>query len=90
MEKLSHYRPSFWVLVGLVILSTPLTSLNNWDLTKNVPCNGYQESASGASKVKSKLDRVGLPPPARNMFYAAGTAPHTGPMQPTVLDNPAN
>eukprot|EP00983_Pelagomonas_calceolata_P073155 1152025-Pelagomonas_calceolata.AAC.3 len=37
VEKLSRYIPSFWVLVGPVRLSIPLTSLNNWDLTINVP-----------------------------------------------------
>eukprot|EP00983_Pelagomonas_calceolata_P134764 1162091-Pelagomonas_calceolata.AAC.2 len=31
--------PSFWVLMGNVIMSTPLTSSNIWDLTTNVPLN---------------------------------------------------
>eukprot|EP00983_Pelagomonas_calceolata_P078835 1154404-Pelagomonas_calceolata.AAC.1 len=39
MEKLSRCMPSFWESVGPVILSIPLTSLNNWYLTTNVPLN---------------------------------------------------
>eukprot|EP00983_Pelagomonas_calceolata_P046241 1140070-Pelagomonas_calceolata.AAC.4 len=37
VQKLWFFTTFSWALVGLVILSIPLTSFNNWDLTINVP-----------------------------------------------------
>eukprot|EP00983_Pelagomonas_calceolata_P077560 1153918-Pelagomonas_calceolata.AAC.2 len=36
---MSRNIPSFWVLLGLVALSIPFTSLNNWYFTTNVQLN---------------------------------------------------